>query len=64
MQTEMNTSENRQAGKAWGDALLRSMALFFGIGILAVFAAIIAALWHESLPSIQKFGFSFLTSTA
>ncbi len=40
------------------------MTLAFTAGILALFAAIVASLWHESLPAIHKFGFSFLTSTA
>jgi len=40
------------------------MTLAFTAGILALFTAIVVSLWHESLPAIHKFGFSFLTSTA
>ncbi len=56
----MNTSKN----KAWGDTVFRGGTLFFAVGILVLFAAIVAALWHESLPSLHKFGLSFLVSTA
>ncbi len=50
--------------KAWGDTLFRSLTLAFALGILVLFAGILVALWHESLPAIEKFGFSFLTSAA
>jgi len=56
----MNTGKN----KAWGDTVFRGVTLGFAIGILVLFAAIIGNLWHESLPSIHKFGFSFLSSDA
>jgi len=56
----MNTGKN----KAWGDVIFRGLTLAFALGILLLFAAIIGNLWHESLPSIHKFGFSFLTSSA
>ncbi len=55
---------NATGNKAWGDAVFKALTLFFAIGMLLLFAAILAALWHESLPAIHKFGFSFLTSTA
>jgi len=55
---------NRSANKAWGDALFKGMTLFFALGILLLFIAILVALWHESTPAIDKFGLSFLTSTA
>ncbi|RMH60083.1 MAG: phosphate ABC transporter permease subunit PstC [Zetaproteobacteria bacterium] len=56
----MKTSAN----KAWGDTLFKGMTLFFATGILILFIAILIALWHESAPAIDKFGLSFLTSTA
>ncbi len=61
---DMSTSTRQSAGKPWGDAVFRGATLAFAIGILALFAAMIAALWHESLPALHKFGFSFLTSAA
>ncbi len=48
----------------WGDGLFRGMTLGFAAGIPLLFAAIVFCLWRESRPAIQKFGFSFLTSTA
>ncbi len=56
----MKTGKN----KAWGDIIFRRLTLMFALGVLLLFAAIIASLWHESLPSIHKFGFSFLSSSA
>jgi len=50
--------------KPWGDSIFRGLTLSFAIGILLLFTAIVVSLWHESLPSIHKFGFSFLTSSA
>jgi len=55
---------NKGTQKAWGDSVFRGLTISFAIGILVLFAAIIASLWHESLPSIHKFGFSFLTSSS
>jgi len=56
----MDTGQN----KAWGDTVFKGITFSFALGILVLFAAIVGNLWHESLPSIHKFGFSFLTSTA
>ncbi len=56
----MNTATQSR----WGDAIFRAITISFAIGILLLFVGIIIALWHESLPSIHKFGFSFLTSSA
>ncbi len=47
-----------------GDVAFKGITLTFALGILVLFIAIIASLWHESLPSIHKFGFSFLSSSA
>ncbi|MFQ5696904.1 MAG: phosphate ABC transporter permease subunit PstC [Myxococcota bacterium] len=47
-----------------GDDVFRGLTFAFAAGILALFVALVASLWRESLPSIQRFGFSFLTSTA
>ncbi len=55
----MNTAKNR----VWGDTVFRGLTLTFAVGILVLFTAIIIILWHESLPSIHKFGFSFLISS-
>ena len=56
----MNTAKN----KTWGDSIFRGLTLTFAAGILVLFAAIIISLWHESLPAIDKFGFSFLISSS
>ncbi|RMG91882.1 MAG: phosphate ABC transporter permease subunit PstC [Zetaproteobacteria bacterium] len=60
----MKLTMNTTGKKAWGDSLFRSLTLAFALGILVLFAGILIALWHESAPAIDKFGFSFLTSTA
>ncbi len=50
--------------KAWGDALFKALTLGFALGIVLLFVAIIVALWNESQPSIEAFGFGFITSDA
>ncbi|MEJ2032073.1 MAG: phosphate ABC transporter permease subunit PstC [Deltaproteobacteria bacterium] len=55
---------NRSQNKIWGDILFRFLTAGFAAGIGMLFLGLIAVLWQQSQPSIQKFGFSFLTSTA
>ena len=49
--------------KVWGDFIFRGLTAAFASGIALIFIAIILVLWHESQPSIQKFGFSFLINS-
>ncbi len=53
---------NQTKGKIWGDVLFRSLTAMFAAGIAVIFIAMIVVLWQQSLPSIHKFGFSFLIS--
>ncbi len=50
--------------KAWGDTVFRGVTLSFAVGVLVLFITIVVVLWYASLPSIHKFGFSFLSSSA
>ena len=49
--------------KVWGDFIFRGLTAAFASGIALIFIAIVLVLWHQSSPSIHKFGFSFLTSS-
>ncbi len=53
---------NQTKGKIWGDVLFRFLTAMFAAGIAVIFIAMIVVLWQQSLPSIHKFGFSFLIS--
>ena len=53
---------NQTRSKIWGDVLFRSLTAMFAAGIAVIFIAMIVVLWQQSLPSIHKFGFSFLIS--
>ncbi len=53
-----------QRRKGLADVLFRSTTLAFACGILLLFAAIVVALWIESQPAIERFGFSFLVRDA
>jgi len=45
------------------DQVFRLLTSAFAAFIAILFVVLLAVLWHESQPSIDKFGFSFLTST-
>lgn len=47
-----------------GDNIFRFVTLLFGILILVIMAGIVFQLWLQSGPSREKFGWSFLWSTA
>ncbi len=53
---------NQTKNKIWGDILFRFLTAMFAAGIAVIFIAMIVVLWQQSLPSIHKFGFSFLIS--
>ncbi len=48
---------------ATGDTLFRATTLGFAGGIVALFAAMVVALWYQATPSIHAFGFHFLIDT-
>jgi len=48
--------------KPWGDIFFRGLTSAFAAGIAVIFISLIVVLWQQSQPSIDKFGFSFLTS--
>ena len=60
--SELMQSMNMNKNKVWGDLVFRGLTAAFASGIALIFIAIILVLWHQSQPSITKFGFSFLTS--
>ena len=47
-----------------GDALFRSLLFLFALILLLIVATMMAAIAANSLPSIRKFGFAFLTGRA
>ena len=46
----------------WGDQVFRGLTSIFAACVALLFLALVAILWKESGPSIDKFGFSFLVS--
>ena len=46
----------------WGDLVFRGLTAIFAACVALLFLALVAILWNESGPSIDKFGFSFLVS--
>jgi phosphate transport system permease protein len=54
---------NMKKNKVWGDFIFRGLTAAFASGIALIFIAIILVLWHQSQPSIHKFGFSFLITS-
>ncbi|MEJ2690129.1 MAG: phosphate ABC transporter permease subunit PstC, partial [Deltaproteobacteria bacterium] len=54
----MNDSKH----KLWGDVVFHSLTASFAAGLALLFLALLAVLWHESKPAIDKFGLSFLIS--
>ncbi len=59
----MSIAKNRKS-RFTGDTVFRLLTSGFAAFIAILFVVMIGVLWHESQPSIDKFGFSFLTSTA
>ena len=53
---------NLKKNKVWGDLIFRGLTAAFASGIAVIFIAILVVLWYQSQPSIEKFGFSFLTN--
>jgi len=49
--------------RALGDPIFKGVTFAFACAILVLFAAIVIALWLAAQPSIDRFGFSFLTSS-
>jgi phosphate transport system permease protein len=47
-----------------GDRLFKGLTFTFAAGILALLGAFFAVLWRASGPSLEKFGWGFLTSGA
>lgn len=63
-QTEAQEREMKHSRSAvWGDAIFRSLTKSFACGVLLLFAIMIYFLFRESIPAIDKFGFSFLVSS-
>jgi phosphate transport system permease protein len=54
----------RLARQRWQDSFFRYATLAFALFVLLILGAIIFSLVMGSLPIFQKYGFSFLTSTA
>ena len=50
--------------KVWGDFVFRGLTALFASAIAVIFLGMVLVLWNQSEPSIHKFGFSFLISSA
>ena len=61
--TGMRSPSNKRF-PTWMDGAFKRLTQFFALSILALLAGIFIVLWMQSQPSIHKFGFGFLTSTA
>jgi len=61
--TGMRSKPNKSF-PTWMDSAFKRLTQFFALSILALLASIFIVLWMQSQPSIHKFGFDFLTSTA
>jgi phosphate transport system permease protein len=61
--TDMRSSSNKSF-PSWMDGAFKGLTQFFAFSIIVLLAAIFIVLWIQSEPSIHKFGFGFLTSTA
>jgi len=59
----LNTIAKKRQSGAIGDRLFKLMTAAFATCIAILFVVMLGMLWHESQPSIDKFGFSFLTSS-
>jgi len=58
----MPTASTSKSGFS-ADKLFRLLTSAFAAFIAVLFIVMLAVLWHQSQPSIDKFGFSFLTSS-
>jgi len=47
----------------YSDHLFKGLTWFFSAGLALLFISMLVVLWIESQPAVDKFGFSFLTST-
>lgn len=61
---ELKKLAARLASQRWQDVWFRNSTLLFALFVLAMLAGIIGSLLWGSLPILQKYGLSFLTSTA
>ncbi|MDQ6995442.1 MAG: phosphate ABC transporter permease subunit PstC, partial [Mariprofundaceae bacterium] len=59
----MSTASSSKSGFT-SDQVFRLLTSAFAALIAILFIVMLSVLWHESQPSIDKFGFSFLTSSA
>ncbi len=59
----MNT-ESREAATSSGDRIFKGVSYFFAISVMCLMGLVVLVLFKESLPSIQKFGLGFITSTS
>ncbi|MDQ6996867.1 MAG: phosphate ABC transporter permease subunit PstC [Mariprofundus sp.] len=58
----MSTASSRRSGFT-ADQVFRLLTAAFAAFIAILFIVMLAVLWHQSQPSIDKFGFSFLISS-
>jgi len=55
-------SKKEGAGR-YGDRIFSNLTLIFSLLMVAILAALVIVLYLDALPAINKFGFSFFTST-
>ncbi len=59
----MNTESREAAGNS-GDKVFKGVSYFFALFVMCLMGLIVLVLFKESLPSISKFGFGFITSSS
>lgn len=57
-------TETTERAHNLGDRIFKGVSYFFALSVLCLMALIVLVLFKESLPSIQKFGLGFITSSS
>ena len=63
MQSATKSNNAGSAKKLNGDLVFRYLTTLFALSILVILALMLVEMTKESLPSIRKFGFKFITSS-
>jgi phosphate transport system permease protein len=63
LQPATETNGSGKTGKLNGDLVFRYLTTFFAFSILAILALMLVEMSVESLPSIRKFGWTFVVSS-
>ena len=63
MQPATTTDNDAPARRLNGDLIFRAITTLFAFSILIILAVMLVEMASESLPSIRKFGWKFITSS-